>query len=158
MYLNTSQSLWLLEVLVMYISHKLRYTVIEKTSEDTFQALWIEIQNSGKSNTVCGIIHRLYRQHNSPQRFQEYFDETLDKLINSSKSVYMLWATSTLIHLLLAETSSYAHDFLLSLQSFTFMTTIDKPTRVYNNSATLIDNTITNKIEVKILYFLVLFT
>ena len=44
------------------------------------------------------------------------------------------------INLLHAETSCYAQDFLLSLQSFSFIVpTIDKPTRVYNNSATLID-------------------
>jgi len=55
----------------MYISNQLNYTVIEKTSEEAFQALWIEISSSA----VCGII---YRQHNSPQRFEEYFDETLE--------------------------------------------------------------------------------
>ena len=54
------------------------------------------------------------------------------------------------INLLHAETSRYAYDFLLSLQSFSFIPTIDKPTRVYNNSATLIDNILTNKVDVKI--------
>ena len=44
----------------------------------------------------------------------------------------------------------YARDFLLSLQSFSFIPTIDKPTRVYNNSATLIDNILTNKVDVEI--------
>ena len=44
------------------------------------------------------------------------------------------------INLLHAETSCYAQDVLLSLQSFSFIPIIDKPTRVYNNSATLIDN------------------
>jgi len=44
----------------------------------------------------------------------------------------------------------YAYNFLLSLQSFSFIPTIDKPTRVYNNSATLIDNILTNKVDVKI--------
>jgi len=53
------------------------------------------------------------------------------------------------INLLHAETSRYAYDFLLSLQSFSFIPTIDKPTRVYNNSATLIDNILTNKVDVK---------
>ena len=54
------------------------------------------------------------------------------------------------INLLHAETSCYAQDFLLSLQSFSFIPTIDKPTRVYNNSATLIDNILTNKVDVEI--------
>ena len=47
------------------------------------------------------------------------------------------------INLLHAVTSCYAQDFLLSLQNFSFIPTIDKPTRVYNNSATLIDNILT---------------
>ena len=54
------------------------------------------------------------------------------------------------INLLHAETSCYAQDFLLSLQSFSFIATIDKPTRIYNNSATLIDNMLTNKVDVEI--------
>ena len=54
------------------------------------------------------------------------------------------------INLLHVETSRYAYDFLLSLQSFSLIPTIDKPTRVCNNSATLIDNILTNKVDVKI--------
>ena len=45
----------------LYINDSLSYTVIEKTSEEAFQALWIEIQFTRKSNIICGII---YRQHN----------------------------------------------------------------------------------------------
>ena len=129
----------------LYINDSLKYTVIEKTSEEAFQALWIEIQFSRKSNIICGII---YRQHNSPQRFQEYFDLTLEKLISSNKSVYIMGDFN--INLLHAETSCYAYDFLLSLQSFSFIPTIDKPMRVHNNSATLIDNILTYKVDVKI--------
>ena len=70
----------------LYINYSLKYTVIEKTSNEAFQALWIEIHSSQKCNIICGIV---YRQHNSPQRFQEYFDETLEKLIASNKSVYV---------------------------------------------------------------------
>ena len=44
------------------------------------------------------------------------------------------------INLLAVETYDYAHKFLLSLQSYSLIPTVDKPTRVYNNSATLIDN------------------
>ena len=44
------------------------------------------------------------------------------------------------INLLGVETCNYAHNFLLSLQSFSLIPTIDKTTRVYKNTATLIDN------------------
>ena len=119
--------------------------MIEKVSDEAFQSLWIEIQLPQKSNIICGII---YRQHNSPKRFQEYFDDKLERLITSNKSIYIMGDFN--INLLHAETSCYAQDFLLSLQSFSFIPTIDKPTRVYNNSATLIDNILTNKVDVEI--------
>ena len=83
-------------------------------------------------------------QHNSPQRFQEYFDDTLEKLIASNKSVYIMGDFN--INLLHAESSRYAQEFLLSLQSFPFTPTIDKPIRVHNSSATLMDNILTNKL------------
>ena len=51
---------------------------------------------------------------------------------------------------LFAETSCCAQDFLVSLRCFSFIQTIDKPTRVCNNSATLIDNILTNKVNVEI--------
>ena len=49
-----------------------------------------------------------------------------------------------------AETCNFSHDFLLSLQSYHFLPTIDKPTRVHKNSqnsATLIDNIFINSCE-----------
>ena len=123
----------------------LKYTVIDKVSDEAFQSLWIEIQLPQKSNIICGII---YRQHNSPKRLQEYFDGKLEKLITSNKSTYIMGDFN--INLLHVETSCYAQDFLLSLQSFSSIPTIDKPTRVYNTSATLTDNILTNKVDVEI--------
>ena len=32
----------------------------------------------------------MYRQYNSPKRFQEYFDDKLEKLITSNKSIYIM--------------------------------------------------------------------
>ena len=94
-----------------------------------------------KSNIICGVI---YRQHNSPESFQTYFDETLEKLSNSGKPIYVLGDFN--INLLNAETCNFTKDFLLSLQSYSFVPTIDKPTRVNSNSATLIDNIFVNQI------------
>jgi len=49
-----------------------------------------------------------------------------------------------------SETCDFSHNFLLSLQSYSFFPRIDKPTRVYNNSATLIDNIFVNRIDSKL--------
>ena len=54
------------------------------------------------------------------------------------------------IDLLKSETCGFSHNFLLTLQSFSFVPTIDKPTRVYNNSVTLIDNIFVNRIDGKV--------
>ena len=54
------------------------------------------------------------------------------------------------ISLLNVETCKLTKDFLLSLQSYSFFPTIDKPTWVYNNSATLIDNIFANNVCRKI--------
>ena len=49
--------------------------------------------------------------------------------------------------LLRSETCKFAHNFLLSLQSFGLVPTIDKPTRVHRNSATLINNIFINEMN-----------
>ena len=126
----------------MYIDSDINYSIIEKCSNEAFQALWIEIHLTNSTNMICGVI---YRQHNSPERFQEYFDETIERLSHSGKPIYLMGDFN--INLLRSETCNYAQNFLLSLQSFNLIPTIDKPTRVYNNSATLIDNIFISKIE-----------
>ena len=50
----------------MFIDETLHYTILGKTSNEAFQALWIELSFASKKNIICGII---YRQHNSPERF-----------------------------------------------------------------------------------------
>lgn len=62
--------------------------MIERTSEEALQALWIDIQFFERPNIICGII---YRKHNSPQGFQDDFDDDCDFNINllESKNVTM---------------------------------------------------------------------
>ena len=130
----------------MYINNNLRYSVLERTSNQSLQALWIEIHFENKKNIICGII---YRQHNSPETFLSYFENALEKYSIKKKPVFILGDFN--IHLLKSETCTFSHEFLLSLQSFNFLSTIDKPTRVHNNSATLIDIILTNNCERSIL-------
>ena len=54
----------------MYIAYNLQYKVIEKA----FQALWFEIEFKTKRNIICGVV---YRQHNSADRFLDYFEKVL---------------------------------------------------------------------------------
>ena len=55
----------------------MNYKVIEKTSHKAFQALRIEMPFAKKKNVICCVT---YRQHNSPDLFQRYFEETIKKL------------------------------------------------------------------------------
>ena len=63
----------------MYVKDSLNYTVTERTSKEAFQALWIEIQFSGRPNIICRIIH--VRQRNSPQRFQDWKALRLNQIL-----------------------------------------------------------------------------
>ena len=60
--------------------------LLKKTSTEAFQAIWVKVQFIKKTNIVCGVI---YREHNSPEQFQSYFDDTLEKLSAHNKSVYV---------------------------------------------------------------------
>jgi len=126
----------------MYINNELNYSVIEQISNSCFQALWIEIFCKSRKNIICGV---LYRQHNSPEEFIQYLDRSLEKFSRNGKLVYVLGDFN--IDLLKFETCKKNHDFLTTLQSYYFSPCIDKPTRVYGNSATLIDNIFTNCAE-----------
>ena len=125
----------------MYLENNIKYTVIESNSNEAFEALKVELHFSNKANIICGVV---YRQHNSPEQFQKYFEETLENLSASGKAIYLMGDTMN-INLLHSSTCNYAQNFLFSLQSLSLIPTIDKPTRVHDNSATLIDIIIHSK-------------
>ena len=56
----------------LFIKESHKFTIIEKTSNEAFQALWIEIHFSQQKNIIIGII---YRQHSSPDSFLSYFED-----------------------------------------------------------------------------------
>ena len=126
----------------LFIDETLSYSVLEKISNEAFQSLWIEIPFVKTKSVICGV---LYRQHNSPNRFQQYFDETIEKFTSSGKHVVIMGDFN--IDLLKCDSSSYSHNFISSLQSCYLIPTIDKPTRVRSSSATLIDNIFINNPE-----------
>ena len=49
----------------MCIDETMNYTVIERTSNEAFRALLIELQFSKQSNIICCVT---YRQHYSAER------------------------------------------------------------------------------------------
>ena len=130
----------------MYIDSELRYTVLEESSNEAFQALWVEIHQTNAANIICGV---LYRQHNSPEQFLKNIEETAENLIATGKPVYVM--TDANINLLHFNSCNYAQDFLLTLHSLNLAPFIDKPTRVHRNSFSLINNIFTNKVNENII-------
>ena len=51
------------------------------------EALWIEISHEKQKNVICGII---YRHHNSPDQFIEYFNDATEKLASTGKTLYLM--------------------------------------------------------------------
>ena len=69
----------------MYIRNDLPYVVC---SNNAFQALWFEIYIANGKKIICGV---LYRQHNSPENFQNYFEDILRELaMGSNKPIYIM--------------------------------------------------------------------
>ena len=102
-----------------------KYTVIEKEFNEAFQALWIELNHIKSANVICGV---LYRQHNPPERFLNYFEETIEKLSNRDKPIYIMCDTN--INLLQVDKCKCAQNLMSILQSYNLIPCIDKPTRV----------------------------
>jgi len=125
-----------------FINNKLKYRVIERTSNTHFQALWIEIFNTKTKNMICGIV---YRQHNNADVFLEYLSNVLEEISRSNKNIIVMGDFN--IDLLHYESCSYSQTLLDLTQSLSFFPTIDKPTRVYGTSATLIDNIFSNDLD-----------
>ena len=129
----------------LYIRKDLNYIVVEKTSNDSFQALWIEIINDHIRNIVCGVI---YRQHNSPEPFLQYIEETLEKYSSTGKKLSVWWGTSILTCLKL-NIVIIVRTFYRFCKVFHFcQRLIGRPES--GNSATLIDNRLITCLDMQI--------
>jgi exonuclease III len=63
-----------------YVKNRLSYKVRTDltTSKDEFEALWIEIQNKGKANIICGVVYRHPR--GDLDTFIEYLNSGIEKI------------------------------------------------------------------------------
>ena len=100
--------LFLLEVLACTLIKAFKYTVIEKVSKEAFQALWVELHLPKEAHIICGVVHR---QHNSPEHFQEYFDQTIEKLNASGKKIIFMSDTNL-------KSSPFSFNFCKCSQNF----------------------------------------
>ena len=77
------------------------YDVVErldlKIIDEEFESVWIEIKNKKSKNIICGSIYR--HPHDNIQNFNnflDYMENTLNKISNENKEIYIFVVTSTL--------------------------------------------------------------
>ena len=102
------------------------FTLSTKCSNEAFQALWIEVYLPKNRNIIRGVV---YRQHNSPEHFQEYLDELIEKVSASGKQIFLMGDAN--LNLIRFYNCKYVQNLMLSLQSLNLTLT-----RVHNNSIT----------------------
>ena len=127
----------------LFIDQNRKYCILERVANSCYQTLWIELHLRNNKKSVCGVT---YRQHNNAHEFLEYLTDFLERQCRQNQNIYLM-GDLTNIDLLKYETCSYTQTLLQTMQSFSMFPVVDKPTRVYGNSATLIDNIFINNPE-----------
>ena len=110
---------------------------------DHIETVFIEIKHDIFNSSKNIIIGTIYRPPNTNINiFLENLVEILLCIKTENKFIYLLGDFN--LNLLNANTHQLTSDFLDTLYSFSFIPTINKPTRVKKESATLIDNIFCN--------------
>ena len=111
-----------------------------KTNTDEFESTWIEIKNKSSKNIVIGSIYR--HPHNNFDDFFLYLEKCFGKLVKENKEMYICGDFN--FDLLKIDTDHIAQKFFNLLCSYGFQPHIFQPTRVTENTATVIDNIFSN--------------
>ena len=114
-----------------------------KINTDEFGSTWVEIKNKKSKNILVGCIYR--HPHNNFKECFQYLDETLSKLVKENKEVYHCGDFN--FDLSKIDTDHLTQHFFNLLCCYGFMPHILQPTRVTENTATVIDNIFSNNIE-----------
>ena len=131
---------------LLYTSNNLSYKprndlCIYKSTE--LESTFIEILSPKKTNVIVGCIYR--HPHMDLNEFNDYYiNNLLDKLSKENKTVFLLGIFN--IDLLNYEQHSQTNEFLDFLSPHMLLLHIVQPTRIRNNSKTLIDNIYSNVI------------
>ena len=108
-----------------------------------FESTWIEIKNKSSKNIVIGSLYR--HPHNNFNDFFQYLEKCLGKLVKENKEMYICGDFN--FDLLKIETDHLAQQFFNLLCCYGFQPHILQPTRMTENTATVIDNIFSNNIQ-----------
>ena len=127
---------------LIYVNKDIPFKKLENYSvsmNELFEIVSIELQLQGCKNVIVSCVYRT--PGSNMEQFTEYIEQYM-KSINSNKTVYMCGDFN--IDLLKHSTHNNTKLFLETMYSYGMLPLINKPTRVTENSATLIDNIFTN--------------
>ena len=94
-------------------------------------------------NVIVGVVHR--PPNTDVNEFIEHLTVILSNVKHENSTVYIMGDFN--INIMNGNDHSPTSDFIETMFSFSFMPLINKPTRVNNKTATLIDNIFCNNIE-----------
>ena len=121
-----------------YISDDLEYKLKPKLSKNDVDAeiSFVEIINDGSKNIVIGNVYR--PPCGKIKSFRSDFENISKKLKYEGKTVYI--AGDFNLNLLNHDKDPKVRNFVNKMNKYLVLPAINKPTRVYKNKATCIDN------------------
>lgn len=125
----------------LYVSSSIKYKLRSDLciANSNFESCFIEIENTNTRNTLVGVI---YRSHTAIDHFVADIGPIFDKLTSEKKKCYIMGDFN--IDLLKDDSDKPTHEYLNLVYSYSFIPTIYKPTRITEQSATIIDNILVN--------------
>ena len=129
--------------IAMYLKKTLDYTIRDDLSvvSDEYETLWVEINTGSKAkNILCCCAYQ--HPNIDIKNFIEYMDNTLQKLEESNKTIFVMGDFN--INLLSYDGHTDTNDFINSMVSHYLLPYILHPTRVTDHSSTVIDNIFSN--------------
>ena len=126
----------------LYIPQQYDYTLIANMtiSNDVLETLFVEIRNPKGKNLMLGVFYR--PPHSNTNAFLETLNEILLNPLLKNKDCFFMGDFN--INLVNCNSNNTSQEFLEMFLSYSFLPLITKPTRVTNNSATIIDNIFSN--------------
>ena len=117
-----------------YTNKNLNYSILSDltTTEDDFEALWIEINVDGQSNIICGVVYR--HPNGNLDNFMSYISRTIEHINLQNK--YSLIMGDFNIDLL-KSSEPCSDNFINALGSFFYQPHILQPTRITDDMESL---------------------
>ena len=111
--------------------------------DKSFQVVWVEVKVDKKKNIVCGCAYR--HPNNNIDEFNVYISKCLERITKEKKECY--FSGDFNIDLLKYESNNKYSEFLNTVTSHGFLPHILQPTRITDESSTIIDNIYGNNFE-----------